>query len=66
MKDCNVSILGTEYRIEFKEIARDGDIVTYELKNFVTDSGAYDFSFRIFPKNPELAHRQSFAYMKWF
>ena len=53
-------------RIEFKEIARDGDIVTYELKNFVTDSGAYDFSFRIFPKNPELAHRQSFAYMKWF
>ncbi|MDD7603653.1 MAG: alpha-glucan family phosphorylase [Candidatus Limisoma sp.] len=53
-------------RIEFKEIARDGDIVTYELKNFVTDSGAYDFSFRIFPKNPELVHRQSFAYMKWF
>ena len=53
-------------RIEFKEIARDGDIVTYELKNFITDSGAYDYSFRIFPKNPELAHRQSFAYMKWF
>ena len=43
-----------------------GDVVTYELKNFVTDSGAYDYAFRIYPKNADLAHRQSFAYMKWF
>ena len=53
-------------RVDFKEVSREGDVVTYELKNLVTNSGAYSYSFRIYPKNENLAHRQSFAYMKWF
>ena len=53
-------------RIEFKESAREGNIVTYQLKDFITSSGLFHYGFRIFPKNENLAHRQSFAYMKWF
>lgn len=53
-------------RIEFSEIAREGDIVTYELKDTIKASGVFHYGFRIFPKNAALAHRQSFAYLKWF
>ena len=53
-------------RIEFKESTREGNIVTYQLKDFITSSGLFHYGFRIFPKNENLAHRQSFAYMKWF
>ena len=53
-------------RIEFKEFAREGNIVTYQLKDFITSSGLFHYGFRIFPKNDDLAHRQSFAYVKWF
>lgn len=53
-------------RTEFTEIAREGNIVTYELKDTIKASGVFHYGFRIFPKNAALAHRQSFAYLKWF
>ncbi len=53
-------------RYQFKEVAREGDIVTYEFDHEIANSGQFQFGFRIYPKNENLAHRQSFAYMKWF
>ena len=54
-------------RYELTEIARDGNVVTYQLKgNTTLASGMFTYSFRIYPKNADLAHRQSFAYLKWF
>ena len=53
-------------RFEFKEATREGDVVTYELDHAIEASGVFHYGFRIFPKNANLAHRQSFAYLKWF
>ncbi len=52
--------------VEFNKIAEDGNIVTFELKDFIKSAGLFQLGFRIFPKKPDLAHRQSFAYLKWF
>ena len=53
-------------RYDFKEVKREGDIVYYELKREIAVPGVFHYGFRIYPKNAELAHRQSFAYLKWF
>lgn len=53
-------------RYDFKEISREGDIVSYELGQIIEASGVFHYGFRIYPKNKALAHRQSFAYLKWF
>ena len=53
-------------RYEMKEVAREGDVVKYELKHETKLAGMFNYAFRIYPKNPALAHRQSFAYLKWF
>ncbi len=36
--------------------------IDYQLKA----AGAYKYSFRMYPKNPDLPHRQDFAYVRWF
>jgi len=50
---------------EMKPIAEKNGQVTYKCIVPVTRSGVYDYSFRIFPKNPELPHRMDFPLMKW-
>ena len=37
-------------RIEFHEVSREGDVVTYELKDTIKSSGVFHYGFRIFPK----------------
>lgn len=39
--------------------------VTYECKLASLPPGAFDYSFRIFPKNTLLPHRQDFGLAKW-
>ncbi len=51
---------------EMQEVACDGDIVTYSLRYDVNVAGVFKYAFRLFPKNPELPHRQDFAYVRWF
>ena len=53
-------------RYEMKEVAREGEVVKFELQHETKLAGIFNFAFRIYPKNPALAHRQSFAYLKWF
>ena len=45
---------------------REGNIFTFHANVAPGNAGAFKVAFRMFPKNEELAHRQSFAYVKWF
>ena len=51
---------------ELEVVKVDGDYITYALKNTIAKAGAFRFSFRMYPKNPDLPHRQDFAYVRWF
>ena len=55
-----------EGRKEFKVVDRSGDILTYELKDYLKESGAFRYGLRMFPRNEALPHRQDFAYVRWF
>ena len=53
-------------RIELKVVKHDGDLYTYELKDQMREAGTFRYAFRMYPKNPNLPHRQDFAYVRWF
>lgn len=50
----------------FKEVAADGNIVTFHLNAKIREAGSFRYAYRIYPKNPLLPHRQDFAYVLWF
>jgi phosphorylase/glycogen(starch) synthase len=50
---------------EFEIAKVDGQIAVYQVQLTPKFTGAYDFGIRIFPKNPNLAHRQDFSLVKW-
>ncbi len=51
--------------LPFKEKSVDGDIVTYELKTELRESGVFRYAYRLYPKNSALPHRQDFAFVRW-
>lgn len=53
-------------RADLKVVKRDGNIFSYELKANLKEAGTYRYALRMYPKNPELPHRQDFAYVRWF
>ena len=52
-------------KIPFKVVSREGNIVTYEVSDKLRDPGAFRYSYRLYPCNPNLPHRQDFAYVRW-
>ncbi|MCM1451621.1 MAG: alpha-glucan family phosphorylase [Clostridium sp.] len=50
---------------QFKVVKEEGNVLTYELKDQATDPGVFRYGFRLYPKNPNLPHRQDFAYTRW-
>ena len=59
---------GVEHLYEtkpFKVTKTDGNILTYHLDEKVRDTGVFRYGFRLYPVNPNLAHRQDFAYVRW-
>ena len=52
--------------LEMKPVQTDGTKVTYKLRYLLNDSGIFRYSFRMFPQNPDLPHRQDLAYVRWF
>ena len=46
-------------------VKEDGVFVTYHIKAKLKNPGSYRYSFRVFPNNENMAHRQDFAYVKW-
>jgi len=54
--------------IETLELAAqncDGTVCCYKLDFYPNHPGSFNYGFRIFPKNENLAHRQDFRYVKW-
>ena len=50
---------------QFKLVKDDNGINTYVLNEKIADAGVYRYGFRLYPINPNLAHRQDFAYVRW-
>ncbi len=50
---------------EFSIINLKGQEVTYECSLRMEQTGSFDYAFRVFPKNENLAHRQDFDLVKW-
>ena len=43
----------------------DRNIATFTCDIPFNHAGVYDFTLRLFPKNPQLPHRQDFSIVKW-
>ena len=55
------------YSVEpFNVIKKEGDLYTYQVTHSLSNAGSFKVSYRMFPKNPELPHRQDFCYVRWF
>lgn len=59
---------GEEHLYETKQFTvtkEDNSILTYELHDKIHDAGVFRYGFRLYPTNPNLTHRQDFAYVRW-
>ena len=55
------------YSVEpFSVIKKEGNLYTFQVKHSLSNGGSFKVSYRMFPKNPELPHRQDFCYVRWF
>ena len=55
------------YSVEpFSVIKKEGNLYTFQVKHSLSNAGSFKVSSRMFPKNPELPHRQDFCYVRWF
>ena len=55
------------YSVEpFSVIKKEGNLYTFQVKHSLSNAGSFKVSCRMFPKNPELPHRQDFCYVRWF
>ena len=45
---------------------KEGSKLTFTLSSRVSNGGSYKVSFRLYPKNADLPHRQDFCYVRWF
>lgn len=50
----------------FNVVKKEGDLYTFQLKYEIENSGSFKLSYRMFPKNDALPHRQDFCYVRWF
>ncbi len=59
---------GVEHLFEtkpFKVVKEDGNVLTYQLDEKLREAGVYRYGLRLYPINPNLPHRQDFAYVRW-
>ena len=55
------------YSVEpFSVIKKEGDLYTFQVVHSLSNAGSFKVSYRMFPKNPDLPHRQDFCYVRWF
>ena len=47
-------------------VGREGNLYTFEASFTHDMSGAFRVCYRMYPKHPDLPHRQDFCYVKWF
>ncbi len=51
--------------IPFEIVSKEGNVVTFELKHKLRNPGVFRYSYRLYPTNPNLPHRQDFAFVRW-
>ena len=51
---------------EMKMTGSNGSEFTFEGSHSLDNAGSYKTAFRMYPKNPNLPHRQDFCYVTWF
>ena len=49
-----------------KMVKREGDLHTFQVVNSLSNAGSFKVAYRMYPKHPDLAHRQEFCYVRWF
>ena len=54
-----------EGALQFKPVAQDGNVVTYELSAKLREAGVFRVGYRLYPWNENLPHRQDFAFTMW-
>ena len=55
------------YSVEpFKVVKKEGNLYTFQLNHKLENAGSFKVAYRMFPKNPDLPHRQDFCYVRWF
>ncbi|MDE6822663.1 glycosyltransferase family 1 protein [Bacteroides acidifaciens] len=55
------------YSVEpFSVIKKEGNLYTFQVKHSLSNAGSFKVSYRMFPKNSDLPHRQDFCYVRWF
>lgn len=51
---------------DFELVKKDGDLYTFTTKYSLSNAGSFKIAYRMYPKNPDLPHRQDFGYVRWF
>lgn len=59
-KECVYSVTPMEV------VKREGDLYTFQLTENLSNAGSFKVSYRMYPKNDALPHRQDFCYVRWF
>ena len=55
------------YSVEPMEVVKqEGNLYTFQCVHVLNNAGSFSLSYRMFPKHPELPHRQDFCYVRWF
>ncbi|MDR0939471.1 MAG: glycosyltransferase family 1 protein [Mediterranea sp.] len=55
------------YSVEPLEVVkREGDLYTFQGSMSLSNSGSFKVLYRMYPKHPDLPHRQDFCYVRWF
>ena len=47
-------------------VKKEGNLYTFELKTCIDLAGSFKVSYRMYPKNSDIVHRQDFCYVRWF
>lgn len=51
--------------LEIPQVGSVGSKLYFYLEFNLKKSGIFNYSYRIYPKHPDMAHRMDFAYVKW-
>lgn len=55
------------YSVEpFEVVKKEGTLYTFQTTHSLSNAGSFKVAYRMYPKNPDLPHRQDFCYVRWF
>ena len=55
------------YSVEpFEVVKKEGTLYTFQATHSLSNAGSFKVAYRMYPKSPDLPHRQDFCYVRWF